>query len=95
MVILRQPPEQILAGLRTRGVELRGFENPEFLAELQDTFGEVAEALRGRVRMKVLDLAVASQGPEEIASRILEEVVAVQSAVEPQEQEHDPEMANR
>ena len=94
LVLLRQQPEQILAGLRTRGGELRGFENPAFLAELQDTFGEVAQALRGRVRMKVLDMTVESQGPEEIASRILEEALAVQAAGEPSEEDRDPEMAN-
>ena len=71
LVLLRQQPDRIMAVLRARGGELRGFQNREFLSELQDTFAEVAEALRGRVRMKVLALPADGLEPEQIASRVL------------------------
>ncbi len=74
LVLLRQRPDGIMAVLRARGGELRGFQNREFLAELQETFAEVAEALRGRVRMKVLALPADDLEPEQIASRVLEAV---------------------
>ncbi len=95
LVLLRQPPDRIMEGLRARGGELRGFENRAFLAELQERFGEVAEALRGRVRMLVLDMLIDGQGPAEIASRVLEEAVSCQTPGGPPEPDADREMVNR
>lgn len=78
LILLRQHPDRIMAELRRRGDELRGFENPEFLGELQNTFAEVAEAVRGRVRMKVLELSVDSLEPAAIAGEVVREAAKVE-----------------
>ena len=91
LILLRQDPDRIMAGLRARGRELSRFENRSFLTELQGTMREVAEALRGRVRMKVVDIALDGREPLDIASAVFEEAMLVQPTREAPEPDPDPD----
>ncbi len=70
LVVLRKQPDEIMARLRARGERLRSFENRAFLGELQDTFVQVAEALRRKLHMDVLVLEAAGQAAEEIGAAV-------------------------
>ena len=70
LVHLTVPPSLAMQRLRSRGVELRAYENEPSLKRLQDAYRGVSEMLRRRRKLRVLELDATAADADALAQRV-------------------------
>jgi 1-acyl-sn-glycerol-3-phosphate acyltransferase len=70
LVYLTLPIPRLMERLRSGGLALQPYENAASLERLQNAYRQVAEVLRKRRRVEVLEIDARSVDPQEVAARV-------------------------
>lgn len=70
LVYLRVPPARVIERWRSRGLKMGRYDNLSYLERLDDSYGKVAELLRKRHRVEVLEIEAERIDPQAVATEI-------------------------